>query len=313
MNWIQQKYDRFILLVAAVILVISSIIIMLKVGSFPETFQQGAAPDRTEIAEPDFAALENAEQRLAAPARWQPREREEATLLVSRPLLQFDDQLINPWEPETPKVHPPVENQWFMIHNLPIEEADVLERDADDDGFENLLEHQYGTNPVDPQAHPPYPIKLVLADVIPNPELVRYSSRPSDGYFAIDRPRTAEPTRFLQLGDPIPNTQWKLVEHEEKVLERENLADKDVSELTVESMDTGERKVLVVQEVTDVGDVTGKFLYLWKGQQEILKKIDETFTLPPDEDVQYKVVDIESDGAVIKRITDNETFNINKS
>ncbi len=313
MKWIKNNYDRFLLLIASLVLLISSGMLFLNASGYLQEFDLQQAVDTTEIVKPDFAALEAASARLEQPEVWNRRPIEEASLLVSRPLLLFQERLIDPRQPESPKIHPPVENQWFIDFNLPIEEKDVLEQDADDDGFENLLEYTYKTDPTNAEEHPPYPIKLVLASIIPNPELLRYSSRPSDGFFAIDRPRTGEPTQFLQMDDIIPGTPWKLVEHEEKEVQRENLPDVDVSELIVEDTETGEREILVHGETTDVGDITGRFLYLWKGEQEILKKVDENFTLSPEEDVEYKVIDIEEDGAVIERLTDNEQFNIKKS
>ena len=48
---------------------------------------------------------------------------------------------------QTTEVHPPVPNEWLEQFGLPIADADVLTQDPDGDGFTNLEEWQFHTNP----------------------------------------------------------------------------------------------------------------------------------------------------------------------
>ena len=61
-----------------------------------------------------------------------------------------------------------------------------------------------------------------------------------------------QPSEFRKLGERIPNTKLKLSKFEYKVRRAADGEEKDVSELTIVNVDTGEATVLVLGKVTNI-------------------------------------------------------------
>lgn len=57
-------------------------------------------------------------------------------------------------------VHPPIKNMWWLDNGLDPGFADSPQRDPDNDGFSNLEEYEYGTDPKNVNDYPPLIIKL---------------------------------------------------------------------------------------------------------------------------------------------------------
>ena len=93
--------------------------------------------------------------------------------------------------PNSPDVHPPITNEWFLEYRIDPGFGDSPQRDEDGDGFSNLEEFNAGTNPTDERSHPPLILKLVyLGD-----ESVKWVLRPN-GY-----PNDAEPAVNFEYND----------------------------------------------------------------------------------------------------------------
>mgnify|MGYP000996650441 CR=1 FL=1 len=73
-------------------------------------------------------------------------------------------------------IHPPVENSWFVQHELNWKLDTILEQDTDADGFSNIEEYQGGTDPNSDQSFPELIAKLELVQVNVLPWQLKFSS-----------------------------------------------------------------------------------------------------------------------------------------
>ncbi|MCH7224516.1 Amuc_1099 family pilus-like system protein [Haloferula sp. A504] len=85
----------------------------------------------------------------------------EVNLFVGVPLFAERD---NPNDPidllQSPDVHPPIPNEWWLKYEISPVYADSPQRDADEDGFSNLEEFTAKTLPNDSGSHPELADKL---------------------------------------------------------------------------------------------------------------------------------------------------------
>jgi hypothetical protein len=116
--------------------------------------------------------LDTAIEKLHQPPQWTFGGR--SGLFV--PEKHFIDANGLPATLQTTQVHPPVPNEWLEQLGLPITDADVLEQDPDNDGFNNLDEWAGHTNPTDPNSHPEYYTKLKLKSATEEPFRLVFSS-----------------------------------------------------------------------------------------------------------------------------------------
>lgn len=166
------------------------------------------------------------------------------------------------------------------------------------------------TNPVDPASHPPYHTRLRLAP-LPNGQLGIVSipfrlkfmaadideRKPENSTVQINPIDKGNRTFFVPLKAPIPNTDFIAEKYEKKEVPGTDGIKKDVSELTVFNPRTNKRIVLPIGVTINSPESFVVLRYLWvaNGGQptpDINKKKDETFTLPPENDKVYKVIDI---------------------
>jgi hypothetical protein len=181
---------------------------------------------------------------------------------------------------------------------LPIEDADVLDQDPDKDGFTNLDEWQGGTDPTDPNSHPDYFTKLHLVSATEEPFRYIFSSRSGDR-FGINTIDESEPTQFLKVGDAIRGTEFKIINFTEKHARNKYGINADVSELLLEHEQSHIQVTLVKREVATSPQSVATFVYTWGGRREFEVRKDQEFSLKPNEDVKYKLVDVQPDKAVI--------------
>jgi hypothetical protein len=205
---------------------------------------------------------------------------------------------------QTTLVHPPVPNEWLEQFNLPIADADVLTQDADGDGFTNLDEWQGHTNPIDKNSHPGYLTKLKLKAFTEEPFRLKFSSwNPTEGTFEINAIDLKEPTQYLKIGDMIAGAHFKLVKFTEKhVPNAATGGDNDVSELLVEHTENHAQLTLVLEQVATSPESIATFNYSWPvtaAPEEIKVRKDQEFSLKPQEEIKYKLIDVQPTKAVI--------------
>jgi hypothetical protein len=297
LDWIRTNYDRFAVLVAALFLFLCAFFIWRQTAEFAENFAalQSAPPQRKAGPLPNATALQNAVQALHQPAQWTFGGR--SGLFVPEKHFIAPNGL--PATLQTTEVHPPVPNEWLEQFNLPIADADVLTQDPDGDGFSNLDEWQFHTNPTDKTSHPAYLTKLKMKSFTREPFRMIFASYVADT-FTINTTDLKEPTQFLKLGDEIAGTQFKITKFEEK--HQANAAtggEDDVSELTLEHETTKEHLTLVKEKTAVSPESVANFNYSWGGVKEFPVRKEQEFSLPPQEEIKYKLVDVQPDKAVI--------------
>ena len=297
MDWIKAHYDRVALVAAAIFLFICAISIWWSAAQFGNKLaaQQQAAPPPKAASPPGKAVeLDHAAEKLQQPTQWKFGGR--SGLFVPEKHFIGSDNL--PATLQTTVVHPPVPNQWFEQFGLPVENADALDEDPDSDGFTNLDEWKGQTNPTDKDSHPDYLTKLSLESATEEPFRFMFSSWVGDT-FAINSIDQSEPTQFLKKGDTIRGTAFKIVKFTEKYQPNQYGTNVDVSELLLEHAATKEQLTLVKENVAMSPESVATFVYSWGGRREFEVRKDQEFSLKPLEEIKYKLVDVQSNKAVI--------------
>ena len=239
---------------------------------------------------------------MQQPAQWAFRER--TGLFV--PEKHFIGPEGLPVTLKTSEVHPPVPNEWLETYGLPIADSDVLSQDPDADGFNNLDEWQGHTNPVDKNSHPEYLTKLKMKSFSEEPFRFVFSSWVGDT-FAINTIDMAEPTQFLRVGESIAGTRFKIGKFTPKSTTNQYGTTIDVSELTLQHLDTNEQMVLVKEKVAISPESVVTFEYAWPSTspaRDFIVRRDQEFSLKPNDDIKYKLVDVQPTKAVIANTRD---------
>ena len=296
MTWIRAHYDRVLMLGAALFLVASALLIMRGVLQFGENFSalQVSPPPKPALPPPRALEMEQATERLRQPAQWTFSGR--SGLFV--PEKHFIDTSGLPTTLQTTEVHPPVPNEWLEEFGLPIADGDVLTQDPDADGFSNLEEWQNHTKPIDKNSHPAFIAKLRMKSFVQEPFRLVFASWVGDT-FAINTNDLKEPTQFLRLGDSIRGTKFKLLRFREKHEANKYGTKVDVSQLTLEDRETREQVNLVKEKIMISPESVANFVYVWSGRREFAVKKDQEFSLKPEEQIKYKLVDVQPAKAVI--------------
>jgi hypothetical protein len=296
MDWMRKNYERAALIVATALLFLSAILIFGRATHFNEEFlAQGSRPAQLPASPPGKAtAVEGAMQQLRQPPQWTFSGRS-GLFVPEKHFIGADGQ---PATLHTTEVHPPVPNEWFEQFGLPIADGDVLEQDPDGDGFTNLEEWEAHTNPTDRNSHPDYVTKLKLKSFSTEPFHLVFASRTEDT-FGINTIDLKQPTQFVKVGDNIAGTPFRVAKFVEKFERNQYGTNIDVSELTLENNETHERLVLVKERVAISPGSIATFVYTWKGRREFVVKKDQEFSLPPESDIKYKLIDVQPTKAVI--------------
>jgi hypothetical protein len=296
MNWVRSHYDSVAILAAALFLFCSALLIVRNASQFGENFAalQTAGPRKPAQPPPKAVELAEAAERLHQPAQWTFGGR--SGLFV--PEKHFIGANGLPTTLETTEVHPPVPNEWIEQFTLPIADADVLTQDPDADGFTNLEEWENHTDPIDKNSHPAFIAKLKMKSFTQEPFRLVFASWVDDT-FALNTSDLKEPTQFLKIGDPIRGTKFKLVKFTEKYETNRYGTKIDVSELVLENHETGEQLSLVKEKIMISPESVAKFVYSWGPGREFTVKKDQEFSLKPEEQISYRLLDVQPAKAVI--------------
>ncbi len=295
---IKKHYDGLALIAGAICLFVSSFFVWRSAVQFRNRLGSEPAPPPKAASAPAAAVeLDRAMAQLQQPAQWKSRTR--SGLFV--PEKHFIGANGLPATLQNTQVHPPVPNDWFEKFNLPIQDADVLEQDPDGDGFTNLEEWQAGADPTNRESHPDYLTKLHLVAATEEPFPFVFSSR-TGNKFGINSIDESEPTQFLKIGDVIRGTDFRIVKFTEKHERNQYGIKADVSELLLEHKNTGAQVTLVKGKVATSPQSVATFVYTWGGRRQFEVRKDQEFSLKPQEEIRYKLVDVRPDKAVIVNV-----------
>jgi hypothetical protein len=296
MDWVRTNYERLLLITAAIVLFVCSILLWRSAAEFNSQVAIMPPAPALRTASPLAKAqeLNAAVEKLHQPPQWTFGGR--SGLFV--PEKHFIGANGLPATLQTTEVHPPVPNEWLEQFGLPIADADVLEQDPDGDGFNNLDEWSGHTNPTDPNSHPEYYTKLKLKSATEEPFRLVFSSWVGET-FAINTIDMKQPTQFVKVGDSIKGTRFKVAKFVEKYQPNKYGTNVDLSELTLEQQETHQQLTLVKEKVAMSPESVVTFVYTWGGRQEFQVRKDQEFSLKPQEQIKYKLTDVGPAKAVI--------------
>lgn len=309
MDWLKEHYDKAALIAAAVIALASAGLVIASVNNLPESFagRDSAKPADNTIKPPEVEKINESTVMVSKPEEWGVYD---GSLFVSRPYVLKDGLLVDPLEGGEP-LHPPIPNAWLIKYDLDYADSSVKDQDPDNDGFSNLEEYSAGTDPAQKTSNPPYYTKLRLEKFIAVPFRLVFTGSPDEGQtFTINSKDLKSRTQFLQLGDPIEGSPYKVVNYEKKSEMRDQI-ERNISELTIENTETGQKLVLVWNQESNDPTSFADFVYLLDNSKFKVKK-DDDFSLAPEQDRKYKLIDISEEEAVIQDVTSGEQFKIPK-
>jgi hypothetical protein len=137
-----------------------------------------------------------------------------------------------------------------------------------------------------------------MKSFVQEPFRLVFASRVGDT-FAINTNDLKEPTQFLRLGDPSRGTKFTLVKFSEKFEPNKYGTRIDVSELTLENQESHDQLVLVKEKIMISPESVAYFVYAWGGLREFAVKKDQEFALKPDEQIKFKLIDVQPSKAVV--------------
>lgn len=298
MDWFKKHFDRVILAAVGLVAIACAGLLIAKTTSFPETFEtrNSLKKPNNNVPTPGTQLVKERIEAIAQPRDWGTHK---GSLLVSEPYVSLNGaDPVNPLDPSQPDLFPNVPNTWIAQYGLDFADPNLPNADPDADKFSNLEEYTGKNDPTDPKSMPPFSTKLRLLEFIQVPFRLKFSGSPDVGTYSINTMDLRGPTQFLKIGEMVAGTQYKVVKYEPKSDSSAGY-EKDVSELTVENQETGQKIVLVNDKPVNDPTVYARLKYLWDGSEFKVKKL-ESFAIKPEETVKYKLIDITDNEAVIE-------------
>src|SRR5438874_9788513 len=130
-----------------------------------------------------------------------------------------------------------------------------------------------------------------------------FSSR-TGNVFGINSIDLSETTQFLKVGDIVRGTDFKIDNFTDKSARNQYSTNADVSELLLEHQQTHMQVTLVKGKVATSPQSVATFVYTWGGRREFEVRKDQEFSLKPNEDIKYKLVEVQASRAVIVNTED---------
>jgi len=160
MDMIKAHYDRYLLVLAGIVLAAVSVITALSAARLADQFAAPAAKDTGNAfaAEPVIERLRADSAAMEKRQSWQSNE---GSLFVSRVYLLRDGGLVDILESGS-ELFAGIPNSWILEHNLDYTSTTLPDNDPDEDGFTNREEFDGKTNPRDPASRPALWTKLRL-------------------------------------------------------------------------------------------------------------------------------------------------------
>lgn len=319
MEWVKKNYDLAFLILATLALVGNAA--WLATSGFSDSSLPAAAtaPDNT-FEQPNFTALQQAAATVSQPQRWKsaadlPSDSPRGSLLVSRAYLLKDGKLIDPIE-GSEQLHPPIDNEWLLRNGLDYTDMAIKDSDSDSDGFTNLEEFLAKTSPVDPKQSPPALNKLKLVQFSTKPFRLIFKGDPSgEGKeFQInlkDISRSSQKTQYRSLGELVEGAPYKLVRYEAKEGPNDKGLVQNLSELTLENIETGELITLSFdKEINDPTSFATFRNLLFPGDADFTLKKGDEFSVKPETGVKLKLIDVSADNAQIQDIANGQVYRV---
>ena len=335
MDWIKKNFDKFILALFAVVLLGVSAMIFMNTSGFEERFSAAVAnpiPNDT-IPKVDTAVIDEARRQLEQPTIWKQRAGPDApndgllftaTRYIADPLPKkvrdvaiWQHSRLKQLDPSDPS-QSFIPNQWVLEHNFNPLNPEEAQQDSDGDGFFNEEEWLYKTDPNKKGDAPPNRPELwkilFLSKWVKVPFRLKFQAyegdlkTPAKMTFQINTIDLNTPTQFPTIGETVA-TNFKIKKFDFKEKENPSTgAMDDVSELTLENIETGEAVVLIKDKVVDSPNQFATFAYYFVGAgisdgrkplEFTVPKLKE-FGLRPENTKLYKLLDVNATEAVVQ-------------
>jgi hypothetical protein len=311
--------DKLILALALLILGATGISVALLFPSHEQLIGQSAAPKTSMVPKFNPAELDKIRTSWNPPLTWSSPKLstgQDHSLFVSRPLLYF---------PENGKIIPVtgdvmIEDKfplhWIQQYQIDYGQPGWRQADPDMDGFSNELEFDSGTNPKDPESHPPFISRLRLKKYVFKPFRIRFQAvNQLDGvevYQINLKDVAARKSRFVKTGDEVEG--FKVGEYRKKIVTQMNPntgseETKDLSELELYNPIIDYKVVLIIGTDVDSRDSAAEFIMLLPGETSKPFEIKRG-KIQSIRSTEYLLKDVSETGAVLIRKDNNETLQI---
>jgi hypothetical protein len=171
MELLKRNYDRIALIVAALLAIVFGGLLAMKALGLPNSFGRDDPKEKAEFGEGGEATAKEAIAHLGEDKDWASPAmpsipQKKLPLFVSVPILVQNGVEIDLLDPNSASPRPPFTPEYLYKHGLNVGRTDLAELDPDKDGFDNRAEFLNGkTDPNDPSDHPPFFLKLALAEI----------------------------------------------------------------------------------------------------------------------------------------------------
>ncbi len=328
MDKIKAHYDRYLLILAGIVLAAVSVFVALAAGGLAEEF--AAPPTKaTGAAFAEEPAIVQLRADSAAMEKQRTWEAADGSLFVSRVYLLRDGGLVDILESGT-ELFPGIANSWILEYGLDYTSASLPENDADDDGFTNREEYEGKTNPRDANSKPALWTKLRLINSKIDKLRVKFMSLPTGSVEEVSINTISEEnptqlsgsTRFYRKDDPIvlagrgPDgkeldqptpLKFERAEIRERFNPMTNVKEEVPVAFLLNTAD-GMEIELARGEVKDSPYSLATFLDTRRGGQTYEVRSGESFQLG-DSDT-YKLVDVKEEKAIIENSQTGERHEV---
>ena len=303
----KSNFEKTLLLIMALVAVgVSGYLIYLTTG-FSETLKQTDVQQKNEMGEVPLGSVQEATNLLKQVFNWTSPIKNNKPVPLNKSILviQKGDSLVDIYVPDPP-LRPPLTNEFLVKNRIPnILSPNVGDLDPDGDGYSNLEEFNKGTDPQDPQKHPPFTDHLYLKERVADDYIIKLNNSLDPYQVVLLAPR--RDSAYIQppfpkafgFKDPITrqvNERFVVKKFEKKDVPDPVLGSKDASELTVEDKATNTEFILIKGVEKNLADYYAVFEFWQKEITTVKVKKGDTF---PVMGVTYRLLDVEETQAVI--------------
>lgn len=289
MNLLSQHWEKFTLSLSLIVFIVLSLVVGLQPGKYKAAVASAAMTEKPLPQDANIDKFSTLGRQFAAFTPWQ-EPASTHRLVVSRPIEFIPDKgLIKVYDAQATDKYG-IPREWKSRFSLSLADPFVGIQDPDGDGFLNVDEFKAGTDPTDPQSHPPHITKLRIVESLSIPfRMIFRAYNELDGVMNFqlnfqDAKDRRNRTPFVVSGDVIE--EWRVGEFRRKVETRfdpriDGEREFDDSELDLTHTVTGEKVTLILGREIDSPESILKLRDLSAGpaSEVIEARVSRDFTL----------------------------------